>query len=742
MQSVQLKQVLFLIFILLAFMIIFGILIYTSTVMAEESSDPSLAKKKLVHYDHGDVTIDEDEVIEADIVLESGEITIAGEVYGDIIALNSDVAIEAEADIYGHLICFNCKVDQDKEAHIAGDVVLLNENSIDIAGGRNLIGYGFLLNQCQSDTVIEEGETVKGDILVLNHKLVIKGKVDGDVLNIFGRTIIKPTAAIDGHVIAFQGEIAISNNALVTGRILGLEEETETVEVDTERERDEKFRNKVEKKYLRVDSEKKSDVFRFWGDITIEPGEIIKGAVVTVRGTIEVKGEVEGDVVAVFGSVELDSTAYIDGDVVSVGGKIYRENGAFVGGDIVQTSITGVKVDDGDQHVSVGLTGISVAPKKGDEWKRKRRKVRHRWDYGLDEESFMFRYNRVEGLFLGLKLNKDEWGYENDAFFDLFGHIGYGFADKRACYQIGAQRSIFGSFGPVIGIEAHDVTATEDSWMMPTFENSLAAFLIKEDFHDFYRKQGYSAYANFYISEYLKLSGEYHEENHFNLKKNTNWSIFGGDKKLRHNPGIDEIDYKSVVGKISFDTRDSYKYPDKGWLFNATGEFAGTKFNDNGVNFDRYIVDLRRYQPVSSGENLDFRVRIGSSRGIVPEQLKFDAGGFSALRGYEFKEFKNFNRMVLGSLEYRIYGRRNPLNSIFGMSDFNLIIFADAGYLWQAADSLEAKEGFDNVDWDDLKTSVGFAISNDDGNVRLTFAKRLDEKDKPIILTFRISRPF
>ena len=710
--------------------------------MAEEYSDPSLAKKKLVHYDHGDVTIDEDEVIEADIVLESGEITIAGEVYGDIIALNSDVAIEAEADIYGHLICFNCKLDQDEEAHIAGDVVLLNENSIEIAGGRNLIGYGFLLNQCQSDTVIEEGETVKGDILVLNHKLVIKGKVDGDVFNILGSTIIKPTAAIDGHVIGYQGKIETSNDALVTGRILGLDEETETVDVDTERERDEKFRKKIEKKYLRDGPERKSDVFRFWGDVTIEPDEVIKGDVVTVRGTIEVKGEVEGDVVAVFGNVELDSTAYVDGDVVSVGGKIFRENSAFVGGDIVQTSITGVKVDDGDQHVSVGLTGISVGPKKGYEWKRKRRKVRHRWDYGLDEESFMFRYNRVEGLFLGLKLNKDEWGYENDAFFDLFGHIGYGFANKRACYQIGAQRSILGSFGPVIGIEAHDVTTTEDSWMMPTFENSLAAFLIKEDFQDFYRKQGYSAYANLYISEYLKLSGEYHEENHFNLRKNTNWSIFGGDKEFRQNPGIYEIDYKSLVGKISFDTRDSYKYPDKGWWFNASGEFAGTKFNDNGVNFDRFIVDLRRYQPVSCGENLDFRVRLGSSRGTVPEQLKFDAGGFSALRGYEFKEFKNFNRMVLGSLEYRIYGRRNPLNSIFGMSDFNLIIFADAGYLWQVADSLEAKEGFDNVDWNDLKTSVGFAISNDDGNVRLNFAKRLDEKDKPIIVTFRISRPF
>jgi len=736
---------LFLIFIFIAFMIIFGILIHSSIASASESANFSyLGKKKLVHYNQSEVTIDEDEVIEADIVIESGEIKIAGEVYGDIIAFESEVKLEADAELYGHLICFNCELDRSEESHIAGDIILLDENSIEVAGGRNLIGYGFQLNQFQSDTIIEEDESVVGDILVLNHELVIKGKVDGDVINILGRTIIKPSAAIDGHTIAFQGQIATSNKALVTGRILGLEKENETVEVDTDRERDERIRNKVERKYLKRDHETGSDIFRFWGDITIEPDEIIKGAVVTVRGTIEIKGEVDGDVVAVFGSVELDSSAYVYGDIVSVGGKIYRENGAIVEGDLIQTSITGVKINNEDSYISDDddHSEISFRSKRESKWERRRKKVRHRWDTGWNEESFMFRYNRVEGLFLGLKLNKNDWNYKNDAFFDLFGHIGYGFANKSACYQIGVQRSIFGNFGPVIGIETHDVTTTQDTWMMPQFENSLAAFLIKEDFHDYYRMQGYSAYATLFISEYLKLGGEYHVEDYFDLHKSTNWSIFGGDKNFRLNPLIQEMDYKSVIAKISFDTRDSYKYPDKGWWFNAEAEFAGEKFNDNGIDFDRYIIDLRRYQPVSYGENLDFRVRVGSSRGSLPRQLQFDAGGFSALRGYEFKEFKNFNRMVLGSLEYRIYGRRNPLNNIFGMSDFNLILFADAGYLWSANDSLNANEGFDSKDWEDLKTSLGFAISNDEGNIRLNFAKRFDEKDKPFVVTFRISRPF
>ena len=166
--------------------------------------------------------------------------------------------------------------------------------------------------------------------------------------------------------------------------------------------------------------------------------------------------------------------------------------------------------------------------------------------------------------------------------------------------------------------------------------------------------------------------------------------------------------------------------------------------NDNGVDFDRFIVDLRRYQPISYGENLDFRLRAGTCRGVLPTQLMFDLGGISTLRGYKFKEFQDEKRMILGNIEYRIYGKRNPLNNIFDSNDFNLILFADAGYVWSNPDTLntKAEDGFENIDWSDLKTSIGFAISNEEGNVRLCFAKRLDENDKPIVVTFRINRPF
>ena len=739
MQSMQLKQLLFLVLLLIGFFIIFGIIIYSSTARAAISEETFSAKKKLIQYADVDVTIDEDEVIEGDIVIKDGSITIAGDIYGDIIAFYADVELNPSASIYGHVINYKGNVIKSDAARIAGDIVHL-EDEFEIVECRNFTSFEFHLNTFDDDVEIDDDETISGDIVILDNEIIVYGKVDGDIINVLGDIIIKESAAVDGHVITYKGKIEKEKDALVTGKTLGFGVGKWLAQSEKENDEDEKIRENVERKYLKNSRKTNQDIFRFMGDVTIEHDEVIHGAVVALRGTVTIRGEVDGDVVAIFGNVELDSNAYVDGEVVSVGGKIYRERGAYVGGDIVQTSLTGVKVDDGEQHVSVGIRGISVGPKEGDEWDRKRRKKSRGNDF--DDETFMFRYNRVEGLFLGLRIPRDSWGYGEEGGFHLFGHAGYGFAGKRGCYQIGFGRGFFNQFGFSIGVEAHDVTETNDKWIMPEFENSLAAILIKEDFHDFYRREGYSAYASQNITHFLRLSAEYRKDIHYNLEKNTNWSLFGGKKKFRENPLVDEIEFKSLVAKITLDSRNDYKYPDQGWFICLTGEYAGKDFNDNGVNFDRFIVDVRRFQPLGYGENLNIRLRAGSSRGVLPQQYKFDLGGISTLRGYKFKEFENHNRMILGNLEYQIHENRNPLNDFFGFDDLNLIIFGDAGYLWSVENTDQATNGFESLDWDDLYTSVGVAFCNRDGNVRLNVAKRLDERGKPVVVTFRLNRPF
>ncbi len=100
MQSMQVKQILFLLIILLAFLIIFGFLIYTSTANAIASEEISPIKRKLIKYENSDITIDADEVIDGDIVINKGSITVTGEIHGNIIAFAADVYLESKAKIF------------------------------------------------------------------------------------------------------------------------------------------------------------------------------------------------------------------------------------------------------------------------------------------------------------------------------------------------------------------------------------------------------------------------------------------------------------------------------------------------------------------------------------------------------------------------------------------------------------------------------------------------------------------
>ena len=76
-------------------------------------------------------------------------------------------------------------------------------------------------------------------------------------------------------------------------------------------------------------------IVRLFSDARIGPGERVDGDVVAVFGSVRVEGEVTGSAVAVFGSLDLRRGAVVRGDAVAVGGGLSAE-GARVGGHSVQ----------------------------------------------------------------------------------------------------------------------------------------------------------------------------------------------------------------------------------------------------------------------------------------------------------------------------------------------------------------------------------------------------------------------
>jgi hypothetical protein len=498
-------------------------------------------------------------------------------------------------------------------------------------------------------------------------------------------------------------------------------------------DRDSELLRAVERRYLGAHRGRK--VVRYEGDTVIERDAYIDGDVIVMRGDIEIAGEVDGSVVAVFGDIVVSRDGAVHGDVVSVDGEVHRHRRAIIDGDIVETTVA-------------ALRGYSSRAEFVEQQKRKRRRMVRRtfkrefWDE--DQDVLLVRYNRVEGLFAGLRLPRTFDPRREVVDFGLYGEVGYGFRSKAWRYRVGAEISAFSGpprmtpFLMTFGAEAHDLTDTQDRWIIPEFENSLAAFFFKKDYMDFYRRKGWSIYVTQRVAGVLSLTGRFLSDDFESLSNRTNWALFGGDD-FRPNPAIDEGRINSLRGELRLDSRDSRTFPHQGWLITALAERAGGEFLGQ-YDFQRYLVDLRRYQPLPGGDRLDVRLRAGTAKGFLPGQYLYDLGGLSTLRGYGFKEFTG-DRLLLSNVEYWVDADRRMGDAwLFG--DLNLVLLFDAGLAWFASDPTDPFDDFGNLRDRNIRTSVGLAIASEDGNFRIEFVKALDVSGRKVAVTVRASRPF
>ncbi|MBN2411370.1 BamA/TamA family outer membrane protein [candidate division KSB1 bacterium] len=526
----------------------------------------------------------------------------------------------------------------------------------------------------------------------------------------------------------------------------------------------------MEEKYLNSENKR----LRFNGDTVIEKDEYIHGDIIVVKGTLEIRGEIEGTALALFGDIELEPTSIVNGNVISVDGVVWTKDGAEVKGDIIEVGNTYRKrykeyhQDSEEKRIRAEENII----KEEKEEQIRRDYYRNR----TDQEPMYVNYNRVDGITLGLQFPSAGWWERHNHNFAILGKGGYSFSSKKTQFSLGLEKWLLEDRRFTIGGEYHDMTDSEDNWIIDDTENSLAAFFFKQDFKDYYNREGFTAYVCDYLTHSLKIKAEYRNDQFTNLEKKTDWSIFGGDnKKFRSNPyalplGLTEstdfsplnnqtpiLELRSVGGTITFDTRDRISNPGRGWYVEAFGERVGFD-EESDMDFERYIIDIRRYQPLGWDENLNFRLRGGTAKGDMPPMYWFDLGGISTLRGYRFKEFTG-DRMVLGNIEYRL---KTSSNDWFILDDFDIILFVDSGYAWFADKETpdrvnewkkddnqdeemtrtDPKDSFENLTWNSLKTNIGFAIASHNDDFRINFAKRTDLSGQDLIVTFRIQRTF
>ncbi|MCK4271521.1 BamA/TamA family outer membrane protein [bacterium] len=357
--------------------------------------------------------------------------------------------------------------------------------------------------------------------------------------------------------------------------------------------------------------------------------------------------------------------------------------------------------------------------------------------HGEIEAGLHMHYNRVDGFFFQLGVDSK---LSPPTKLRFFAWGGYAFEGKAWRYEIGLEKWL--NLGPnrlEVGIRYYDLTFTEDEWLMPTNENSLAAFSFREDFHDYYRRTGTCFHLTNTLYKRLTLEIAYLLDEHESLARTTNWSLFGGGKKFRENPPSDDGPVQSLVARIGYDTRDDFIEPYSGFLVEATYENGGGKFGGD-YDFDRFLLDARRYLRLTRYENIDLRFRLGTASGALPVQLAFDLGGIGSLRGYKHKEFRDFDRMILCNVEYRIQFGRMASNY---PQDCQIIPFYDFGLAWHSNDKNSLTAGFDQLKADRIKSSVGIGLSSGaDDRLRVNLTQRLDDRGRSMVVSARIHRIF
>ncbi len=272
-----------------------------------------------------------------------------------------------------------------------------------------------------------------------------------------------------------------------------------------------------------------------------------------------------------------------------------------------------------------------------------------------------------------------------------------------------------------LGGQAYDFTDTLDRWRMSDIDSSIYSALLNRPDRDYFRRKGVAAFATFRWSEDWLTGVEYRSDRYETLRSFTPpLSLFRRDSPPFPNAPVDEGRFQSVIARLEYASgtpRDAkvgslFRTPETP-LFHGDGDWGHSPFLHGFVTLEvgegpaatgpderfwKLLGDVTMVVPTGWETGLRLRLR-GAGGDNLPEQKREALGGWSALRGFGFKEFKG-DVSVLGTAEYRWHA--------FGL-------FADLGTVRGAGE------------WQDARLGVGGTFHFTD-DVRVDVAWRTDEK--------------
>jgi len=429
-------------------------------------------------------------------------------------------------------------------------------------------------------------------------------------------------------------------------------------------------------------------------NIAIGSDRFVRGSVVSLWADIKVDGEVNEDVIAIFGNITVGENAVIRGNLAAVNGTI-------------------------DVSPKATVYGSIQSPAKKNRYRLDRWKRWYRKDKYFSPIA-KFYYNRIDGAtpYLGVSFLD-----EDSILPEINVYAGYGFESKRWRYHIGLEKTFLKTTPLTFGGSVYRRLASNDDWIVSPSENSTFALLATEDFMDYFEADGGYGFGRVKFFNTLSLETGILSEKYKWLNAHRElWSLFGGQKRFPENfstvdgayrdTGIGEIDSRemtSSVTRIKYSSRKSDElFKSSFWDGWAELEIAPDRWNKN-FDFTKFILSLSRHQSFGKESGLMVRAVYGGSDGHLPLQRRYFLGGLGTLQGYYHKEYVG-NKFWFGEMEY---GIQFPHSDMIGWA------FYEVGQIASDAEKLEDSE---------MKHSLGIGISLSE-EIRLNIARRLDRSD-------------
>lgn len=441
---------------------------------------------------------------------------------------------------------------------------------------------------------------------------------------------------------------------------------------------------------------------RLSGDSRVAAANEVSGNVAVLEGTMTLAGHIAGDLVVINGDAVFEEGARVDGTVTVVGGSIR-------GADLL--TATRIVWYRGRLKYELRDGQLTVAREAA----RDELSTGHEFGFGRTDVLIAARggYNRSEGLpiFVGPRITL---GHGNptvlEGLFIFRTAALFRFDEQDFGYALRAEQFVGGSRARV-GVRYASEVQPIELWGLSDRENSLAGFVLHEDFRDHYTREGWAAYvARGRSSSLLDWRLEYAAYRYFNAPRRDPYSLLNNPDPWRPEPQVAAVRLRTLRAQATYDTRNDDRDPSSGWLVNTDVEAAlalrAGAATDFSPNYRFALIDVRRYARLSplsrvqlravaagsiNGRGLPvFRQQSLGGEGSLPgyKPYLYDCGGHDAVDADIRTLYYGCDRLVLFQFEYQARFRwlsslSSDLGPEFGLfQNVRGVLFFDTGRTW------------------------------------------------------------